>query len=651
MRKDEICIEGNGFKRVLNFKNNKLFTIDYKDINTDDSLIENNENCEGCIKINGHDYYLGEKEMDNCFGYKNCEMSVMSCGGNRLEIVFEKAANLPEGVGVSVIFEAPATAPVLIKHIKVFNYSKRAIRLDGMLVEEIYPRNDKKRGLLFENDYVRGAMKKNGEDARSPWIENQSGYVNEMLTPPDGEITFSYPEMLDRWILSGCVFSSLKVYEFIVPVEKKERGLAFRKATRHLFPHTTRIWLSCALAPARNISEYYEGIDKAAQAGYRGVYLHHGWIKGELTSPLFTTYADYELKPELFPNGWSDVRKMTGYAHEKGLEISFYTIYVSMWDGMKSKAVSDNNWELVWDPEDKSSRWGTTLCPGTGWGGYVNRQIEDAIVKGGFDAWHLDGPYYGDVSIAENRPYRPGGPNQLLAWEKQTEFYSRMQALGIHGESAQGFCAFAHGANRINTTGYDEMEFKTLSILDQILATRKGAYIFTKIYRPEQATTFIPVVSWLNGPDMEPMEENYMSYNMYLANCFGYGFPGKCYQRVPYEGPESKKVLLRWLDFWKKYEDYFINGYIVHCKEPDGKNIDGILHVKQEEDNLSAVLVVYNSNENPVMGKIKLPSGQMLPDSFSGYAISEGGKKIPVMDSVITVEIPKFDATWYDIKF
>ncbi|MDF7827079.1 hypothetical protein P4B35_23855, partial [Pontiellaceae bacterium B12227] len=253
----------------------------------------------------------------------------------------------------------------------------------------------------------------------------------------------AYPVRPVRELEPGGSFDSFRVFEFAITNRSEEaRGLEYRRATRALFPWTRIRSLSCALAPSNDVRQYYAGIESAAEAGYEAVMLGHGWVKGVLTHPLFTNYNDYLPRPDLFPDGWNDIHKLTDFAHQLGLKISCYTIYVNTWRDPDDppQVLRDNDWELIWAQEDNSERWGPTLDPATGWGLFVNEKLEELITRGGFDSWHLDGPYYGDLCVAENRDYAAGG-NQVLAWERQVEFYQRMRELGLHGEAAQGFAA------------------------------------------------------------------------------------------------------------------------------------------------------------------------------------------------------------------
>ncbi|MBC8482019.1 MAG: hypothetical protein H8D47_05065 [Planctomycetes bacterium] len=504
--------------------------------------------------------------------------------------------------------------------------------------------------MMLENDYVRGAMTVNGENARSPWIEKQHLYVKSLLNTESAPTCFAYPVELDRWLKVGDGFTSFKVYEFIAPSGNEElRSIAFRRATRKMFPWTSICHLHCALAPSNDINDYYRGIDTAAEAGYEAVLLASAWIDGKQSSPLFTNYSDYIPRKELFPNGWDDVKKLTDYAHDKGLKMSFYSLYVNTF-GKNPKAQQDNDWLIEWAKDDKSSRWGFTFDPATGWGPYVNRKLEETMKRGGFDSWHLDGPYYGDVCVAQGHGHKPGC-NQLLAWERLSSWYQRQRALGYHGEAAQGFCAYPHGMSRVTTTGYEEGDFGKLGMKGQILATRLGAYNFTKVYRPAQAVTFVPVMPWSgskDAPSLEPMEEKVKLYNAYISFCFGYGFGGRIHQRVAFEGPKSKAAIQRWTGFWKDHTDYFFKGFLLHLRKPDGENIDAIAHYLVDGDSEKLLVVAYNPSDDEQSDELSLPFDVVSEGTWT--AVSESGQKQIVDNGKLKVVVGGMDATWYELS-
>ncbi|HEY0826453.1 MAG TPA: hypothetical protein VGE40_00005 [Bacilli bacterium] len=635
-------------QRRLSFTAGGMTTDVYETLPGHHNLLAEPTHLEGIVTINNHEWTIGASDG---FIYSSHMIHYDSEGGKRAELKFAAPAKLnADGLTITLIYELSGRAPVLIKSALITNDSRTAVKVDNIRVEQILSSNLPAASLVFENDFVRGAMCLPGEqNAPFSSIENQISNSRSMAAAAKEEAVFQYPGPLEHWLAAGERFQSFRVYEFAITNENEEsRSLQFKRATRELFPWTRQRFLSCMLAPAKRVEEYHIWMESAAEAGYEGVILNHGWFDGVIFSPVFTNYADYQPNPELFPEGWADVNKLTAYAHSLGLRILFYTTYITMWDDMESKAAANNQWELIWAPEDNSMRWGRSLCPGSDWGPYVNAKLDEAVKLGGFDGVLLDSPYLGDACINTYHGHLPGSSSQAIGWKRQIEFYGRMQAAGYYVCAAQGFAAFAHGANRFATSGYDEGEFGTLGVWAQIMATRKGAYEFTKVYRQEQGEYYVPIVPWLGGEGMEPLEEHAEEYNAYLANCFGYGFEGTTYQRLSYYGPKTEQIVKRWIGFWKTNAAYFKQGDLIHISKPDGKNLDAVLHLLQSEDETKALLVVYNPLEQEQTGVLKFPFFEIGLAANQQWAITdEADRSLSIMrDDHLSVTVPRRNAIW-----
>jgi hypothetical protein len=637
-----------------------LRTCSFRALAPETELLQSGTAAEGLIRINGKNWLLGGGGLD-AFQLAEHRIFQLQDGGQRLEILLTAPSSLPAGLKITLLYEAPGNVPVLIKSFRVDNDSTIAVHLDGAQVEAFTPTDNGSMSLMLDDDFVRDAQTIEGRSARSPWIEDHQFYVSHMLGTHAAPTVFAYPHSLDIWLAPGDRFSSFRVFEFIMPRQNEfERGLAWRRATRTLWPWTRKRLLGCILAPAEKIEEYYEGVEKAAEVGFEAVTFSHGWIHRFLTSPLFTNYSDYELRSELFPDGWAGVRRLTDFVHAKGMEASFYTIYVNTWrDPGGCQRDRENNWKMLWAENDKSARWGETFDPGSDWGLYVNRRIEEVMHKGGFDSFTLDGPYYGDVNVAENRGVRAGGPNQVLGWNRQKEFYQRMKAQNFHGEAAQGFCAFANGMSRITTTGYNEGDFHARTILDQVYVNRRSAYHFVKLYRPEMATTFIPLHPWDFGsdekPKMIPLEEHLVEYNAYLGFVYGYGFEGKPYQKVPYDGPRSKEIVMRWLKFWKDHALFFKEGELLHVREPNGTQIDAVAHVVREskagsQPRLRTLLVAFNPTENDLTDAFEMPFSQVGMPEDGWTVVPNAGAPASIENGKVTITVASLDTAWCELE-
>ena len=663
MSEPVILIQSPFLRREFDGQGATLRTTSFQALAPGCQLLQAGTDSEGCVRLNGKDWGLGGSRAD-AFHYAGQRLLQLPDGGQRLEIQLKPPEALPAGLKLSLRYEAPGSAPVLIKSLRIDNDSSSAVHLDGAQVEAFTPLATGAMSLMLEDDYVRDAQTIAGRFARSPWIEEHQIYVSHMLETHPAHTVFAYPHALDIWLSPGERFDSFRVFEFVMPRGNEfERGLAWRRATRALWPWTRKRFLGCYIAPAEKIEEYYEGVEKAAEVGFEAVSFWHGWIRRNLTSPLFTNYSDYQLRPDLFPNGWADVRKLTDFVHSKGMEAGFYSIYVNTWrDPGGCQRDRENQWKMVWAEDDHSARWGETFDPGSDWGPYVNRRLEEALLKGGFDNYSLDGPYYGDVNVAENRGVRAGGPNQVLAWNRQKEFYQRMKAQNIHGEAAQAFPAFANGLSRVGTTGYNEGDFHARTILDQVFVNRRSAYHFVKLYRPEMASTFVPIYPWDFGsdekPKMMPIEDHLVEYNAYLGFVYGYGFEGKPYQKIPYDGPRSKEIVTRWLKFWKEHALFFKEGDLLHVREPDGTRLDAIAHVVRDgqaaQDSpaprLRALLVAYNPTQTPLTDTLEIPFGVAgLP--ADGWTVVPGlGAPAQCQGGKVTISVSALDAAWCELE-
>lgn len=72
-----------------------------------------------------------------------------------------------------------------------------------------------------------------------------------------------------------------------------------------------------------------------------------------------------------------------------------------------------------------------------------------------------------------------------------------------------------------------------------------------------------------------------------------------------YDTLETKQVVKKWVDFYKKHRE-ILDSDIVHIRRPDGRNIDGLLHVnpRLEEKGLA---VLFNPKNEMVETTLKIP--------------------------------------------
>ena len=314
---------------------------------------------EASVTIDGKEFILGGKRANSLPFMRHETDPMPSKEGMRLTLLFAGHHALPAGIEVRAIYDAPDCAPVLIKSIRIDNDSDLGIKIDAIHVESITPTDFPQAALLFESDYVRDAIMVDGQSAYFPWIEYHHYYVRRLLSVVTKRHDFGYPVPVERWLINGQRFSSFRAYEYVLDNRGMEqRGIALRDASRELFPWTNARDLIAQIPFSGKIEDYYTGIASAAEAGFNCIHLWSIFDVGRISSPMFTNFNDYVLNPQLFPNGFDDVRKLTSFAHDKGMKIGFYTIYSQTWQGIYGKgpdAYQRNNWELVWPHNHKES--------------------------------------------------------------------------------------------------------------------------------------------------------------------------------------------------------------------------------------------------------------------------------------------------------
>jgi hypothetical protein len=118
---------------------------------------------------------------------------------------------------------------------------------------------------------------------------------------------------------------------------------------------------------------------------------------------------------------------------------------------------------------------------------------------------------------------------------------------------------------------------------------------------------FVPLVQYHGGGEaatIEPLKDHLPHYEQRLANLFGSGVQA-CY-RGPrlYDAPETKAVVEKWVQFYKKYRA-ILDSDIIHVRRPDGQDYDGVLHVNPALKE-KGLLMLYNPLEESINKTIQI---------------------------------------------
>ena len=137
--------------------------------------------------------------------------------------------------------------------------------------------------------------------------------------------------------------------------------------------------------------------------------------------------------------------------------------------------------------------------------------------------------------------------------------------------------------------------------------------MFDDTYRriPSEGWMFLPLTNYEGGGPaawFEPLNQHRTEYDFAFAQYFGAGVQA-CYrgERV-YDGPETKAIVQKWINFYKAYR-YILNGGLIHIRRADMQTIDAYLHVRSERDGgiYRGLAMIFNPTSETLKDELEVP--------------------------------------------
>jgi len=361
--------------------------------------------------------------------------------------------------------------------------------------------------------------------------------------------------------------------------DRERKGLAMRRMYRALAPWVTENPILMHVRQADDTS-VKQAIDQCAEVGFEMVIMTFG--------------SGFNLEDTIAEN-IQRMKALTDYAHEKGIALGGYSL-------LASRRVGDGNDVVM--PEGQSPRFGNSPCLESEWGQQYFNTLYQFYGQTGQDILEHDGSYPGDVCMSQDHPGHKGlADSQWKQFEKITGFYRWCRSQGIYLNVPDWY--FLNGSNKTGM-GYRETNW-SLPRAQQEIIERQNIYDGTWEKTPSMGWMFVPLVEYHGGGEaatIEPLREHLPHYEQRLANLFGAGVQA-CYRGPQlYDAPETKAVVMKWVDFYKAHRK-ILDSDIFHIRRPDGRDYDAILHVDPfgEERGL---LMVYNPLNQPIERTIEL---------------------------------------------
>lgn len=436
----------------------------------------------------------------------------------------------------------------------------------------------------------------------------------------------SYPEYGPAYdIKIGDTFSSHRIWELFHDTWDKERKtLQIRKMYRIAAPWIAENPIFMHVRNADNES-VKKAIDQCAEVGFEMV--------------IMTFWSGVNLEDDS-PENLKRMKDLADYAHSKGIALGGYSL-------LASRSIDKENDVIM--PEGKTPMFGASPCIESKWGQEYMRKLKTYFKETGQDILEHDGSYPGDECASTSHSGHKGlDDSQWKQYQTIKEFYQNCKSQGIFLNIPDWY--FMNGQNKTGM-GYRETNW-SLPRKQQEIIERQNIYDGTWLKTPSMGWMMVPLVEYHGGgkeATIEPLKEHLPHYEIRLANNFGAGVIAIYRGPQLYDAPETKSIVKKWVDFYKKHRA-ILNSDIIHLRRADGSDWDGFIHVNPELKE-KGLMMVYNPLSSPIKKNIRVPLYYTgLKDKVT-IRKSDGSTEIKQIDRdysiSMEIEIPAYYCNWY----
>jgi len=558
--------------------------------------------------------------------------------GVSLTLCFQPPPNFsPNNITVEVHYEMFDGMPLLSKWIEVRNSSPNPVRLNAFTseilalteAESVVGNSPSWRlpNLLVETDYsFCGAMGALDTCPSVFWMRDPS-YTSQVsydlqtpcllqCRPPLGP---------DQQIAPGAAFESFRAFELPYDSTDRERnGLARRRMYRAIAPWVTENPVLMHVRSAEPDAVKL-AVDQCAEVGF------------EMMILTFGSGFEFESRDTNYQAG---IKELVAYAASKKIVLGGYSLCSS-----RSAGAPEDN---VVGP----ATFGVAPCLGSKWGHEYLEQLKNMMQNAGLAVLEHDGSYPGDTCAATNHPYHFGkDDSQWVQWEAITDLYKWCRARGIYLNVPDWY--FLSGSSK-SGMGYREVNWSLPREYQEIIE-RQNIFDGTWEKTPSMGWMFVPLTEYQGGgaaATIEPLKDHLPHYEQRLANLFGAGVMA-CY-RGPrlYDAAETKAVVKRWVDFYKKHREV-LNADIIHLRRADGRDLDYILHVNPSGRE-KGLLMIYNPLDHEASKALHVPLYYTGKTSTASLSERDGPPKIFSLDRQFNIDlpvaVPAHGETWFVVQ-
>ena len=439
--------------------------------------------------------------------------------------------------------------------------------------------------IILETDYAFGgsyqfSTKSHSiEYVKDPQYHSQVNYARTSRV-----LAVSRPEVgPDVMLEKGSSFSSHRTWELITDGDHRERrSLAQRRMYRTVAPWVTEnpsvMHVRSAAEPAVKAA-----IDQCEEVGFETVILTFG--SGANIEDMSQKNLDY-------------LKRLADYAGSKGIEIGGYSLLASSRRGAEASIIS------LTTGKPGGGRYGNAPCLASDWGDGYFANLRRFYEYTGFTLFEHDGSYPGDRCASTKHHHRGAGDSQWTQFQIITDHYNWCLANNVYMNVPDWY--FMNGSHKC-AMHYREANFALPRARHTLLA-RRDIFDGTWEKTPSMGWMHVPLVAYHGGQAnsvFEPLSENLDDYRFVLMQNFLLGVQGHYRGHRLYDTEETKQMVKHIVEFYGKHWD-ILNSDVVHFRRPNGRTIDGMLHVNPQLEE-KACLVLFNSTDQTLRETLHVP--------------------------------------------
>ena len=449
------------------------------------------------------------------------------------------------------------------------------------------------------------------------------------LGNPQNALLLSRPSTGPDWTVSpGGSFAAMRSFEILNDTTERERyHLAQRQFYKKLAPQSREHQFQVSVAHSSDLATLAPLMDQMAELGFE-----------RLQAPSFPGGFSHS---DSSPGNIRMMKAICDYARTKGICVGAYELMMAS-RGWGSR---QDNFNCI-NPATKQpgSVFGQSACGASAWADMYYTNMWKTIEESGMGSFMPDGPYHGDACAATDHPHHKGlEDSQWAQWSWMCKVLHEGQRRGLYMPAPDYY--FLNGQA---STGMGFRESTDgLDIVLQTVLWRQ--YIYDGTWHKTASMGGVGLNLGVLPGGMEKSLDRYeRQFFSLLSSGAQIGMSGP---RI-YDGPNSKAMLKKWTDWYRRYRA-IIQGDIIHLRRPDGRGLDYYLHVNPSNKE-KGMLLVFNPLNEVVKKEISVPLYYTGLSASARIREQEGPPQTYQLDGACNVRvaltIPANGYSWFIIE-